>query len=41
MIGCGTGSNARFLAERGWQVVAVDLSPTAIAMAAAQGGGVE
>lgn len=32
-IGCGTGTNARFLAESGYQVLAVDLSPTALRMA--------
>lgn len=29
-IGCGTGTNARFLASRGFDVTAVDLSPIAI-----------
>lgn len=29
-IGCGTGANAVFLAERGFEVTAVDISPTAI-----------
>lgn len=29
-IGCGTGTNARYLAEDGFEVVAVDLSSTAI-----------
>lgn len=29
-IGCGTGINARLFAEAGYDVVAVDLSPTAI-----------
>jgi SAM-dependent methyltransferase len=37
-IGCGTGTNARFLAARGWEVVAVDLSPTAIERARGRGG---
>jgi SAM-dependent methyltransferase len=32
-LGCGPGRNALFLAERGIQVDAVDLSPTAIAWA--------
>jgi SAM-dependent methyltransferase len=34
-IGCGTGTNARFLAGRGFTVTAVDLAPTAIAKAQA------
>jgi len=29
-IGCGTGANAVFLAEAGFEVTAVDISPTAI-----------
>ncbi len=29
-IGCGTGANAVFLAEKGFDVTAVDISPTAI-----------
>lgn len=32
-IGCGTGTNAHFLARHGWQVTGLDLSPTAIAQA--------
>jgi SAM-dependent methyltransferase len=32
-LGCGTGGNARFLAERGFQVAGVDLSSRAIAIA--------
>lgn len=32
-IGCGTGTNARFLAESGYDVLAVDLSPTALKIA--------
>lgn len=39
-IGCGTGTNARFFAEHGWDVTAVDLSPRAIAAARALEGGV-
>jgi cyclopropane fatty-acyl-phospholipid synthase-like methyltransferase len=31
--GCGTGEHALFLAERGMDVIGVDLSPTAIALA--------
>lgn len=40
-IGCGTGDNARFLASRGWEVTAVDLSPTAVEMARSKGGNVD
>jgi SAM-dependent methyltransferase len=29
-LGCGTGSNAIYLAERGFEVTALDLSPTAL-----------
>jgi SAM-dependent methyltransferase len=29
-VGCGTGTNARWLAQRGFDVVAIDLSPLAI-----------
>jgi SAM-dependent methyltransferase len=32
--GCGTGAEAVWLAERGWQVTAVDISETALAKAA-------
>ena len=32
-IGCGTGTNARFLAREGYAVVAVDFAPTAVAIA--------
>lgn len=35
-IGCGTGTNARYLAEQGFEVVAVDLAPTAIERARLQ-----
>ncbi|WP_082159262.1 bifunctional 2-polyprenyl-6-hydroxyphenol methylase/3-demethylubiquinol 3-O-methyltransferase UbiG [Micromonospora sp. HK10] len=28
--GCGEGADARWLAERGWRVTAVDISPTAL-----------
>jgi 2-polyprenyl-3-methyl-5-hydroxy-6-metoxy-1,4-benzoquinol methylase len=31
--GCGQGSDTHWLAERGWQVTAVDFSPTALAHA--------
>ena len=32
-VGCGTGSNALWLAEQGFQVTAVDISPAAVALA--------
>lgn len=32
-LGCGTGTNAVFLAEQGFEVTAIDLSPTAIDLA--------
>ncbi len=35
-IGCGTGTNAVFLARQGFSVTAVDVSPTAIAAARAR-----
>ncbi len=38
-IGCGTGTNAVWLARRGFQVTGVDLSPTAIARAKARAAG--
>jgi SAM-dependent methyltransferase len=34
-LGCGTGSQARYLAERGWAVVAVDFIARAVATARA------
>lgn len=34
-LGCGEGGDAVWLAEQGWQVTAVDISPTAIARGAA------
>ena len=34
-LGCGEGADAMWLAERGWQVVAVDVSATALQRAAA------
>lgn len=34
-LGCGEGGDAIHLARRGWEVVAVDVSPTALARAAA------
>lgn len=42
-IGCGTGTNAVFLAQRGFRVVALDLAPLAIerARARAAAAGVE
>jgi len=33
-LGCGEGADARWLAERGWHVVAVDISETALQRAA-------
>lgn len=33
-LGCGEGGDALWLAEQGWQVTAVDLSPSALARAA-------
>jgi cyclopropane fatty-acyl-phospholipid synthase-like methyltransferase len=35
-VGCGTGSDALYLAERGWQVVGVDFVPQAIHTATAR-----
>lgn len=32
-VGCGTGTNLRYLAERGWEVTGVDFVPRAIAKA--------
>jgi SAM-dependent methyltransferase len=32
-LGCGTGTNVRYLAEHGWQVTGVDFVPRAIARA--------
>lgn len=34
-IGCGEGADARWLAEQGWDVLAVDISPVALDRAAA------
>ncbi|WP_250641967.1 class I SAM-dependent methyltransferase [Frankia sp. AiPa1] len=34
-LGCGTGGDAIWLAEQGWQVDAVDIAPTALARGAA------
>ncbi|WP_223691019.1 class I SAM-dependent methyltransferase [Leifsonia poae] len=34
--GCGTGAEALWLAEAGWRVTAADISPTALAQAAAR-----
>jgi SAM-dependent methyltransferase len=36
-FGCGAGNNAIWLAQQGFDVTAVDISPTAIAMAEANG----
>ncbi len=35
-LGCGEGADAIWLAQRGWHVAAVDVSPTALARGAAQ-----
>lgn len=35
-LGCGTGTNAVWLAEQGYDVAAIDISPTAIAVAEAK-----
>lgn len=35
-LGCGEGADAVWLAERGWTVVAVDVSPTALSRARAE-----
>jgi SAM-dependent methyltransferase len=32
-LGCGTGTNVRYLAERGWQVCGIDFVPRAISAA--------
>lgn len=37
-LGCGEGGDARWLAQQGWQVVAVDISDTALQRAAADAG---
>jgi SAM-dependent methyltransferase len=37
-VGCGTGENALFLAGRGYDVVGIDASPTAIARARRRAG---
>src|ERR1700712_1916168 len=37
-LGCGEGGDARWLAHQGWHVVAVDVSDTALARAAADAG---
>lgn len=39
-IGCGTGTNARYLAGAGWDVTAIDVAPRAIELARERGGGV-
>jgi len=35
-LGCGTGTDARYLASQGWEVVGVDFAPEAIAAATAR-----
>lgn len=37
-LGCALGDDANWLAARGWQVVGVDVSPNAVARAAARAG---
>lgn len=32
-LGCGTGTNVRYLAEHGWQATGIDFAPSAIAKA--------
>src|SRR5262245_6421301 len=32
-LGCGTGTNVRYLAEQGWQATGIDFAPNAIAKA--------
>ena len=32
-LGCGTGTNVRYLAEHGWQATGLDFAPSAIAQA--------
>ena len=32
-LGCGTGTNVRYLAEHGWQATGIDFAPNAIAKA--------
>lgn len=32
-VGCGTGTNVRYLAEHGWQATGIDYAPSAIAQA--------
>ncbi|MFY1674117.1 class I SAM-dependent methyltransferase [Plantactinospora sp. WMMB334] len=39
-VGCGEGADARWLARRGWQVTALDISQTALDRAAAAGADV-
>ena len=36
-VGCGTGTNARYLASRGWDVLGVDIADVAIEQAEAKG----
>lgn len=38
-VGCGTGTNCLWLAEQGFEVLGVDISPTAIQLAESKAGG--
>lgn len=40
-LGCGTGTNVRYLAELGWQVTGIDYVPRAIALARRKLNGLE
>lgn len=40
-LGCGTGTNVRYLAEQGWQAAGVDFVPQAIAQARRKTRGLE
>lgn len=40
-LGCGTGTNVRYLAERGWRVTGLDFIPKAIAQAKRKTRGLE
>lgn len=38
-LGCGTGTNAVYLATHGWEAVGIDFSPKAMSLARARAGG--